>query len=147
MFEQSSSDDVRLRFFAPRKEFGHGFAARLTQIDYDREMALVAFEPDSSDILGIVRLISDPDNETAEFAVMVRSDLQGVGLGYCLMQRILDYARERGVGSVSGEILAENRTMLQMAAKLGFVVQKSVSTDAGTVAVTLNLRAAADSSP
>ena len=75
--------------------------------------------------LGAVRLISDPDNEAAEFAVMVRSDLKGVGLGYSLMLRILDYARRRGVGRVFGEVLTENRTMLQMTEELGFLARSA----------------------
>lgn len=124
MLERSSRNDVRMRFFAPRRQFGHGFSARLTQIDYDREMALVALDPGGQDILGVVRLISDPDNEAAEFALMVRSDTQGVGLGHCLMQSILDYARQRGVGEVFGEVLLENKAMLQLVEKLGFQLRK-----------------------
>ena len=124
MLERSSRDDVRMRFFAPRRQFGHGFSARLTQIDYDREMALVALDPGGQDILGVVRLISDPDNEAAEFALMVRSDTQGVGLGHCLMRSILDYACQRGVGEVFGEVLLENKAMLQLVEKLGFQLHK-----------------------
>lgn len=122
MLERSSMDDVRLRFFAPMKQFGHAFAARLTQIDYDREMALVALAPGERDILGVVRLMSNPDNEAAEFAVMIRSDLKGIGLGYSLMIQILNYARDRGIGRVFGDVLIENVTMLQMAAELGFTI-------------------------
>lgn len=139
MLNRSSRDDVRLRFFAPMKEFGHTFAARLTQIDYDREMALVALEPGGAEILGVVRLISDPDNEAAEFAVMVRSDLKGLGLGYCLMLWMLDYARTRGLSRVFGDVLRENTTMLQMAAELGF---KTRPTDiqSGVVMVEIALK-------
>ncbi len=133
MLERSSRNDVRMRFFAPRRQFGHGFSARLTQIDYDREMALVALDPGGTDMLGVVRLVSDPDNETAEFAVMVRSDTQGVGLGYCLMRSILDYARQRGVGRVFSEVLLENKAMLKMADKLGFRVRKSDENSSITV--------------
>ncbi len=143
MFERSSRDDVRMRFFAPRRQFGHGFSARLTQIDYDREMALVALDPGGTDVLGVVRLVSDPDNEAAEFAVMVRSDMQGVGLGYCLMQSILDYARQRGVGRVFGEVLLENKAMLQMADKLGFRARKS--DEDGSVTVEIDVVASARS--
>jgi acetyltransferase len=138
MLNRSSRDDVRLRFFAPKKEFGHSFAARLTQIDYDREMALVALEPGGADIPGVVRLISDPDNEAAEFAVMISSDLKGIGLGYSLMLRMLDYARQRGIGRVFGEVLAENRTMLQMAEELGFLIQP-LTEASDTVTVEIDL--------
>ena len=138
MLNRSARDDVRLRFFASTKQFGHSFAARLTQIDYDREMALVALDPGRAEILGVVRLISDPDNEAAEFAVMVRSDLKGIGLGYSLMLRMLDYARQRGIGRVFGDVLAENRTMLQMAGELGFVIQSPTDTS-DTVTVEIDL--------
>lgn len=138
MLDRSSRDDIRLRFFASMKAFGHSYAARLTQIDYDREMALVALDSGGSEILGIVRLIADPDNTAAEFAVMVRSDLKGVGLGYCLMKRILDHARDRGIGRVFGEVLAENKTMLQMTRELGFAMA-SRDDDASVITVELRL--------
>lgn len=133
----SSPEDVRLRFFAPIKEFGHTFAARLTQIDYDREMALIAIVPESPAIAGVVRLISDPDNDKAEFAVMVRSDLKGTGLGYSLMLSILDYARARGVRHVHGDVLRDNAAMLRMAAELGFVTAWSEDPDVVTVGLDL----------
>jgi acetyltransferase len=120
MLHRSSRDDIRLRFFASMKEFPHTFAARLTQIDYDREMALVALDPGSNEICGAVRLIADPDNEAAEFAVMVRSDLKGAGLGYSLMDHIIAYARARGIQRVFGEVLRENTIMLHMAEEMGF---------------------------
>lgn len=122
MLSRSSMEDIRLRFFAPMKEVSHAFAARLTQIDYDREMALVAAAPGSPDILGVARIVADPDNDKAEYAVMVRSDLKGQGLGYQLMTEILDYARTRGIKRVFGDVLRENRTMLAMAAELGFTI-------------------------
>jgi acetyltransferase len=125
MLQRSSRDDVRLRFFAPRSDFGHSFAARLTQVDYDREMAFVALEPGSADISGVVRLIAAPDNDKGEFAVMVRSDLKGTGLGSLLMTEILRYARERGIGRVEGEVLRENTSMLRLVRSLGFTVQAS----------------------
>ncbi len=139
MLEQCSQNDVRMRFFAPRRQFGHGFSARLTQIDYDREMALVAFEPGTKEMFGVVRLVSDPDGAAGEFAVMVRTDTQGIGLGYCLMLSILDYARRRGVGRVFGDVLLENTAMLHMAEKLGFRV--ATRGDEGAVTVEINLDA------
>ena len=141
MLEQSSQEDIRLRFFAPRRQFGHGFSARLTQIDYDREMAFVALEPGATSVLGVVRLLSDPDGDAAEFAIMVRSDMQDAGLGYCLMRVILDYARQRGVGRVFSEVLSENRAMLQMAEQLGFSVQRLE--DRTSVKVEIDLAAGA----
>jgi acetyltransferase len=124
MLRRSSMDDIRLRFFAPMKEISHAFIVRLTQIDYDREMALVATGPpgesDDRVIYGVARIVADPDGEAAEYAVMVRSDMKGQGLGYLLMHEILDYARARGVKRVHGDVLRENRTMLAMAQELGF---------------------------
>jgi acetyltransferase len=121
MLKRSSMEDIRLRFFAPMKEVSHAFIARLTQIDYDREMALVATDPSAGhDILGVARIIADPDNEKAEYAVMVRSDLKGHGLGYLLMTEILDHAGARGISHVFGDVLRENTTMLGMAKDLGF---------------------------
>jgi acetyltransferase len=124
MLARSSMEDIRLRFFAPMKEISHTFIARLTQIDYDREMALVA--TDGPDILGAARIVADPDNEQAEYAVMVRSDLKGQGLGYQLMTDILSYARSRGIKRVFGDVLRENRTMLSMADDLGFKIMPDV---------------------
>jgi acetyltransferase len=123
MLRRSSREDIRLRFFGAIKAFTLPFAARLTQIDYDREMALVALPPDSGEILGVARLGTDPDREAAEFAIMVRSDLKGTGLGYSLMCAILDYARQAGVRRVFGEVLKENERMLRMARELGFTIR------------------------
>ncbi|MGO1886770.1 MAG: GNAT family N-acetyltransferase, partial [Halomonas sp.] len=88
MLRHSTSDDVRLRFFAAIRRFDHAFAARLTQIDYDREMAFIAMPQGKQEIVGVVRLSADPDKEKAEFAIMVRSDMKGTGLGYRLMQQM-----------------------------------------------------------
>ena len=113
-------------------------AARLSQIDYDREMALVAIDSSATpaEILGVSRIVADPENERAEFAVMVRSDMQGRGLGFQLMKDILACARKRGTKIVHGEVLAENRTMLQMATELGFVRSKE---QGGVIAVSMVL--------
>ena len=123
MLQASSQDDIRLRFFAPRSDFSHAFAARLTQVDYDREMAFVATAESAAEISGVVRLIADPDGEAGEFAVMVRSDLKGTGLGSLLMSEILAYAGKRGIVTVHGEVLRENTQMLKMVKRMGFVAR------------------------
>ena len=138
MLRRSSREDVRMRFFGALKDFDHPFAARLTQIDYDREMAFVARRPGSSEILGVVRLSADPDKLAAEYAVMVRSDVIGSGLGYSLMRRILDYARESGIGRVFGDVLRENDRMLRMARDLGFQTRES-DEDSDTVTVEIRI--------
>ncbi|WP_458525618.1 bifunctional acetate--CoA ligase family protein/GNAT family N-acetyltransferase [Onishia taeanensis] len=121
MLRRSDRHDIRLRFFAAIQRFDHAFAARLTQLDYDREMAFVATPQAADSILGAVHLIADPDRERAEFAVMVRSDMKQSGLGYCLMQAILDHARRAGIARVEGEVLLENGAMRRMARELGFL--------------------------
>lgn len=138
MLRHSTSDDVRLRFFAAIRRFDHPFAARLTQIDYDREMAFIAMPPDKQEIVGIVRLSADPDKEKAEFAIMVRSDMKGTGLGYRLMQQMIDYARESGLQQVFADVLRENHAMREMAKEFGFVVQPA-NDETDTVMVVLNL--------
>ena len=121
MVRRCTPEDVRLRFFGP--SVPAGLAARLSQIDYDREMALLATEPGLAgapdEVLGVVRLYADPDNHSAEYAIIVRSDLHGLGLGYVLMEEMLAYARGRGLPQVFGEVLAENHGMLNMARDLG----------------------------
>ncbi len=122
LFSRLDREDIRMRFFAPVRELPRDMLARLTQIDYDREMALV-LEPRPGELAGVVRIACDPDNTEAEFAVIVRSDLQGKGLGTLLMQRIIAYARARGVGQIWGDILRENTSMSTLARDLGFTVE------------------------
>ncbi|MCK2184293.1 bifunctional acetate--CoA ligase family protein/GNAT family N-acetyltransferase [Halomonas getboli] len=138
MLRHSSADDVRLRFFAAIRQFDHAFAARLTQIDYDREMAFVAIPEGEAAIAGVVRLSADPDKERAEFAIMVRSDMKGTGLGYRMMQRLIDYAREMGVRELFADILRVNHAMRKMAEELGFTADARDG-DAETVTVSLRL--------
>jgi len=123
MVANTAMEDLRLRFFAPMKRLSHQMAARLTQIDYDREMALVAVQTDEAGnegIYGTVRITADPDNERAEYAVLLRSDMKGKGLGYLLMKEILAYAESRGIREVFGEVLRENTSMLGLCRELGF---------------------------
>jgi len=115
-----SHEDARMRFFAPIRELSHTLAARLSQIDYDREMALVA-QHDST-TLGVARYFADPDRLRAEYAVAVRSDWKGRGVGYLLMTRLIEVARQSGIGELIGEVLAENGPMLDMCRELGFGV-------------------------
>jgi len=104
------------------KDFGPAFIARLTQIDYARAMAFIAIEEETGAMLGVVRLHADANYETAEYAILVRSDLKGQGLGWLLMQQMLDYARAEGLKIIEGQVLRENATMLTMCRELGFAV-------------------------
>ena len=116
-------DDLRLRFFAPMKEFTHEFIARLTQLDYARAMAFVAFDEATNQMVGVVRIHSDSIYESGEYAILLRSDLKGRGLGWALMQLIIEYATAEGLKVISGDVLHENIIMLQMCRNLGFDVK------------------------
>ena len=115
-----SHEDLRLRFFTPVQGLTHVVAARLSQLDYDRELALLA-EGDGM-ALGVVHFFADPDKLRAEYAIAVRSDWKGRGVGFLLMNRLIHIARQRGIGELVGEVLRENQPMLQMCRELGFAM-------------------------
>ncbi len=119
-FSAISEEDVRRRFFTGRRTFPHEFLATLTQIDYAREMALVAINEATQELLGVSRLVLDPDLTRGEFGILVRSDLQGKGLGWQLMSALLNYAQDEGVEQITGLVHADNTHMLDMATDLGF---------------------------
>jgi acetyltransferase len=118
-----TAEDMRLRFLSPTKAISPDMLIRLTQLDYDRDIAFVALDSVSGELAGIVRYSSDPDHEAAEFGVLVRSDLQGLGLGIALMRRLIDYARADGLERLDGLILRENKRMQTICQELGFVIQ------------------------
>jgi acetyltransferase len=122
---RQTPEDKRLRFFSHVKELDHRMAARLTQIDYDREMALVLLDPQATEpeLLGVMRISADADGARAEYAGAVRSDLKGQGFGRLLMEEIIEYARGRGIGEIWGEVLAENEPMLNLVRSLGFALK------------------------
>jgi acetyltransferase len=118
-------EDIRMRVFSSRREIARSELARLTQIDYEREMAFIAVAPGTDgelETLGTVRAVTDPDNACAEFGIIVRSDLKGRGLGVLLMNKIIRYCRDRGTGALVGDVLRENAGMLKLARALGFEV-------------------------
>lgn len=119
-----------MRFFVSKKALSHPLAARLTQIDYDREMALVLAEPAISgqrDVHGAVHISADPDGERAEFAIMLSRDMVGLGLGPLLMRRMIDYGRSKGLQEIVGDVLRENRPMLRLCDLFRF--ERSASSD------------------
>ncbi|MBV8036881.1 bifunctional acetate--CoA ligase family protein/GNAT family N-acetyltransferase [Roseateles sp.] len=121
--ESADPEDIRMRFFEVARPLSHDDLARMTQIDYEREMAFIVIDPHAAGgprTLGVARLVRDPDNVEAEFAVMVRSERKGQGLGRLLMQALLDYAAARGTQRMFGYVLRENRAMLTLARSLGF---------------------------
>ncbi len=119
-FAKVTKHDLRLRFFAPVKEFGHAFVARFTQLDYARAMAFIAIDETSGEMLGVVRLHANADYDHGEYAVLVRSDLKGRGLGWLLMRLIIEYAGTEGLKKIEGQVMAENIPMLDMCRELGF---------------------------
>jgi acetyltransferase len=113
-----------MRVFYSRRTLPRSELARLVQIDYEREMAFVATVPGddgTEQTLGAARAACDPDNERAEFGVVVRSDLKGQGLGVRLMRALIDHLRQRGTQRLVGEVLAENQAMRGLCQHLGFV--------------------------
>jgi acetyltransferase len=140
-FQHLSPESVRMRFFALLKELPPYLRARLTQIDYEREMALVLVSsgpPGQAQIFAVVRISADPDNENAEFAIAVRDELAGQGIGTRLMEKIIAYSRSRGIRRVIGLVLTENTAMIDICRRLGFRTEhESERPDA--VRVTLDL--------
>jgi acetyltransferase len=122
-FARLTPEDQRLRFFTARPDLSHRFLARLTQIDYAREMAFAAVDEAAVELLGVVRFVADPDYVRGEYAILVRSDLKGRGLGWCLMQHLMAYARTEKIEQLYGCVLAENATTLRMCRELGFSVE------------------------
>ncbi len=115
-----SVEDRRLRFFGRIAELTAEEQRKLAHLDYAREMAFIALDEQTGRMLGLVRLKDELDEESAEFAILVRSRLKGHGLGWQLMKHVIDYAREKGLRRVYGDVLTENATMLQMCSELGF---------------------------
>jgi acetyltransferase len=137
-----SPEDSHFRFFHYVRSMPHSELARLTQIDYDREMAFVATrhspggEPET---IGVVRTVADPDNDTAEFSIVVRSDLKRQGLGTRLLRKAVDYCRSRGTRLLAGDVLAGNASMLELARRFeGFTVTDT--DEEGIVRITYPLR-------
>lgn len=139
-FSKLDREDVRMRFFRYISEMPHSQMARFTQIDFDREMAFIATRTSDDGLpetLGVARGITDADNNEAEFAVIVRSDMKGKGLGRLLMEKLVRYFRTQGTKRLIGETLSENREMKGLASELGFEVRQG--DDFETVELELDL--------
>jgi acetyltransferase len=115
-----SAEDLRLRFFARIAELSAAEADKLSHIDFRHEMAFIALDENTGRMLGLVRLKNELDEQTAEFAILIRSQLKAHGLGWLLMRRVIDHAKEKGLRRVYGDVLVENTAMLQMCAEFGF---------------------------
>ncbi|HEY0184957.1 MAG TPA: GNAT family N-acetyltransferase, partial [Rhodopila sp.] len=123
-FARLSPRDVRFRFFSAMRELSPEQTARLTQVDYDREMAFVAVNETTGDTVGVSRLACDPDGRSGEFAVIVQESMKGRGLASLLMQRLITWARQRGLTEVVGQVLADNQPMLAFVRHLGFMLHR-----------------------
>ena len=137
-----SAEDLRTRFFAALRAVPERELAHLTQLDYEREMAFIAVAPGADgreETLGVARASTDPENLEAEFAVLVRSDLKGCGLGALLLEKLIRYCRGRGTQRMTGETLSANTRMLKLATACGFRAQLK---PAGVCGLTLELKAA-----
>jgi acetyltransferase len=122
--------DLRMRFFSARKEMPRNELARLTQIDYAREMAFVAvrlLSDGPAQTLGVVRALMDPDNVEAEFAIIVRSDLKGEGLGHLLTSKMIRYLSSRGTRRLVAYVLRENEAMQELARSHGLTLSAAGS--------------------
>lgn len=136
---QVTKEDLYYRYFSEINEFTHEDLANMTQIDYDREMAIVAVRKhnENDEIIGVTRAISDADNIDAEFSVLVRSDLKGLGLGRRLLEKMIIYTRQHGLQQLNGITMPGNQGMVALARKLGFAVD--VQLEDGIVTLSLPL--------
>ena len=122
-FIRNLSDEAKFfRFMYALDELTPEMLARFTQIDYDREMAFIAVTHENGHEVehGVVRYITNPDNNSCEFALVISDELQGHGVGQRMLNRLMEVARSRGLDTIEGEVLTENHRMLQMVKSMGF---------------------------
>jgi acetyltransferase len=158
--ERVSPEDIRMRIFYSRRSIERTELARLTQIDYEREMAFIATAPrleptgdgasadaaegstegtlEGDETLAVVRAITDPDNHDAEFGILVRSDLKGGGLGRKLMDKLIEYLKGRRTQRLVCTVLRENERMLELTAALG-MIEDAEQPEPGTVRLSMPL--------
>ncbi|MEW5909518.1 MAG: GNAT family N-acetyltransferase [Thermodesulfobacteriota bacterium] len=124
LFNTLSPTTIYFRFFRHVRSLTPEMLARFTQIDYDREIALIAFpeEPGKNRILGVSRIISHPDGRDAEFAIVIGDPWQGKGIGAVLLLNALRIAKQQGIEKVWGAVLPDNIYMRKLGRRLGFHV-------------------------
>jgi acetyltransferase len=133
-----TAEDLRLRFFHSGKPISEKLLVRLTQLDYDRDMAFVALDDRDGALCAVARLSSDPEHETAEYALLVRSNLKGHGLGWTMLHLLIEYGRNQGLKRIEGVVLRENNRMLEMCREAGFELETN-SADPRNIDTSLNL--------
>lgn len=124
-FARLPAQDVRFRFFSAMRELSPEQIARLTQVDYDREIAFLAVREATAETVGVARLVRDAADGAAEFAIVVQPDAKGQGLAAHLMQRLIEWARAHGVTEIVGQVLADNAPMLGFVRHLGFTLARA----------------------
>jgi acetyltransferase len=134
-FAAVTADDLRQRYFSPMKSVSPAFIARLTQIDYARVIVLLAVDV-GDEVVGIAQVHADPELEEGEYAILLRSDLKGQGLGWALMQRLIEVSKRIGLKQMTGQVLRDNTSMLAMCRQLGFAIRPDPE-DAGIALVEL----------
>ncbi len=136
-----TAEDLRLRFFGAPREFEFSDMASFTQIDYDREMAFIAtrqLSSGDSETLGVVRTSTRPDNSSAEYAIIVRGDMKGKGLGRLLLEKMIRYVKSRGTKVLEAQTLPENKAMIGLSQRLGFSVRTDYDDDVVEMKLELN---------
>jgi acetyltransferase len=137
LLKSLSAESMRFRFFAIIKEMSHETLTRYCNLDYDRQIAIVAeLQQGNRQIIGAGRVIADLDRKKGEFAVLVGDQWQGQGLGSRLMDYVVSVAKDMRLEKIYGYVMAENRKMLNMIEKKGF---KTEPLDEETVIATLTL--------
>jgi acetyltransferase len=124
LFKSLSEDTMRFRFFQIIKDVTHEFLTRLCNIDYDREMAIVAeTQQDKKRIIGAVRLIAEPGRNSGEFAVVVGDEWQGQGLGSKLLDYVIDIGKDIKLEEIYGYVVSDNVKMIHLCASKGFKME------------------------
>jgi acetyltransferase len=126
MLTTLSRESLRVRFFSIIKDISHEMLMRFCNIDYDREMAMVAetYVDGKRRIIGISRLIVDSDGKKAEYAIVIHDDFQAKGLGYKMTDILIGLAQDKGLDEIYGSVLTENEKMLTVVQKLGFRIKR-----------------------
>ena len=135
--EDVTQEDFRLRFLAPMREMRSDLITQLTRLDPQKAAAFVAIDEATGKLLGVARIHYE-DTENGEYAILVRSPLKGLGLGWLLMTYLIEYARTICLQQVHGLVLAENTVMLKMCAEFGFRIVDDPE-ERGVKRVTLSL--------
>lgn len=146
MFQKFSEESIRYRFFQIIKDTPHEVRVRYCNIDYDRELGIVAEleEEDRRKILGVVRLIIEPDGKNGEIAFIVADPWQGLGLGSKMLDYVIEICKDKKLETIYGVMLSDNYRAIDLMKKMGFAIKYL---DDGTVKGTLNLKEEAKALP